>query len=192
MITGLDLVEMQLRVAAGEGLPVTQDDVRIDGHAIECRICAEDPASGFLPETGRILMLGVPEAGHLRFENGLTVGQPVTTDFDPMLAKLVAHGADRAEAASETIDALHDLTLLGVGTNIDYLARVAAHPAFAAGDLHTGFVEEHEADLNGAPGDDGDGERDAALVAALLSEPGFCQLLDGCPEPYASIGGWRN
>jgi len=190
MITGLDLVEMQLRVAAGEGLSIGQDDIQIDGHAIECRICAEDPENDFLPETGQVLTMGVPDMAHVRFENGLTVGQAVTTDFDPMLAKLVVHGQDRISAISETVDALQELTLLGVGTNTDYLARVIAHPAFDAGDMHTGFVEEHGDDLAAEP-PSGQGT-DAAIAAALLSEPSFVAMLHGCLEPYASIGGWRN
>jgi len=190
MITGVDLVEQQLRIAAGEGLSLSQQDIATTGHAIECRICAEDPENGFLPETGRILSLGVPEADTIRFENGLTVGQAVTTDFDPMLAKLVVYGGDREQAASATVDALRDLTLLGVGTNIDYLARVIAHPDFEAGALHTGFVEEHAAEL--AAGEPDAETRLAAIAAALLSDPDFLIQVDDSPEPYASIGGWRN
>ncbi len=95
MITGVDLVRAQIEIAAGNGLPLAQADVRVRGHSIECRICAEDPERGFLPETGTLRYLGVPEAPHLRFENALDTGQKVTADFDPMLAKLVVHGGDR-------------------------------------------------------------------------------------------------
>ncbi|WP_417512864.1 acetyl-CoA carboxylase biotin carboxylase subunit [Minwuia sp.] len=190
MITGLDLVEMQLRVAAGEGLSVAQTDVTIDGHAIECRICAEDPENDFLPETGRVLRLRAPRGDTVRFENGLTEGQPVTADFDPMLAKLVVHGDDRTDAIDRAIGALVHTLLLGVVTNIDYLARVLDHSACREGALHTGFVEEHAASLATAQPDED--VQDAVLIAALLDDPAFRMQLDDCPEPYASIGGWRN
>ncbi|WP_416899925.1 MAG: acetyl/propionyl/methylcrotonyl-CoA carboxylase subunit alpha [Minwuia sp.] len=190
MITGVDLVEQQLRIAAGEGLPLNQDDIAISGHAIECRICAEDPENDFLPETGRILLLAAPEGDGIRFENGLTEGQDVTTDFDPMLAKLVVHGAGRDEAAERMVAALEALTLLGVGTNTDYLARVIAHTAFVGGRLHTGFVAEHAEALK-RPGID-PAVLEGAVVAALFSNHGFLEELNGCPTPYGFMGGWRN
>lgn len=190
MITGLDLVEMQLRVAAGEGLAIDQGDVFTNGHAVECRICAEDPANDFLPETGKVLRLRPPRGEDVRFENGLTEGQSVTADFDPMLAKLVVHGDDRPAAIDRSIGALNHLLLLGVGTNIDYLARVLDHSAHRNGELHTGFVEQHAGDLS-QPEADGD-MLDAAIVSALMDDPSFRNQLDNCPEPFASIGGWRN
>jgi acetyl/propionyl-CoA carboxylase alpha subunit len=160
------------------------------GHAIECRICAEDPERDFLPETGTILHLGVPQAPHLRFESALDRGQRVTADFDPMLAKLVAHGPDRVAATQRAIAALHDLALLGVKTNIDYLARVLGHPAFIAGELHTGFVTQHQAALAADAPDLA--TRDKLLIAAALGLPDFRDLILGVPEPHASIGHWRN
>ncbi|WP_332692449.1 acetyl-CoA carboxylase biotin carboxylase subunit [Bosea sp. (in: a-proteobacteria)] len=190
MITGLDLVRLQIEIAAGHGLPVRQDEVTTNGHAIECRICAEDPERDFLPETGTILHLDIPQAPHLRFENALDRGQRVTADFDPMLAKLVAHGPDRAGATRASIAALHELALLGVKTNIDYLGRVLGHPAFSAGDLHTGFVVQHRAEL-AAPEPDA-GTADQALIAAALGIREFRDLAFGVPEPHASIGLWRN
>jgi 3-methylcrotonyl-CoA carboxylase alpha subunit len=190
MITGLDLVRAQIEIAAGHGLPMAQAAVAQNGHAIECRICAEDPARDFLPETGSVQYLGVPEADYLRFENALDPGKKITSDFDPMLAKLVVHGPDRDTAIARSIAALRDLALLGVTTNIDYLARVLAHPAFRSGDLHTGFVTEHrEALVAGEP------ERDAlhhTLIAAALGFREFHDLAFGVPEPHASIGQWRN
>jgi acetyl/propionyl-CoA carboxylase alpha subunit len=190
MITGLDLVRAQIEIAAGHGLPMAQGAVAQNGHAIECRICAEDPARDFLPETGAVQYLGVPEADYLRFENGLDPGQRITTDFDPMLAKLVVHGPDRDVAIARSIAALKELALLGVTTNIDYLARVLAHPAFRAGDLHTGFVAEHrEALAVGAPAPDA---LHQALIAAALGFREFHDLAFGVPEPHASIGRWRN
>ena len=190
MITGLDLVRLQVEIAAGRDLPFTQDAVTADGHAIECRICAEDPERDFLPETGTILHLDAPQAAYLRFENALDRGQRVTADFDPMLAKLVAHGPDRASATRRAIAALHDLALLGVKTNIDYLARVLAHPSFAAGELHTGFVAQHKVMLAAREPDVA--TRDMVLIAAALGLRDFRDLILGVPEPHASIGPWRN
>ncbi|MCW1838946.1 acetyl-CoA carboxylase biotin carboxylase subunit [Prosthecomicrobium hirschii] len=190
MITGLDLVRLQLEIAAGHGLPFTQDEVTAHGHAIECRICAENPERDFLPETGTIQHLAVPEASYLRFENALDRGQKVTADFDPMLAKLVAHGADRTAAIDRSIAALGDLALFGVTTNTDYLARVLDHPAFRAGDLHTGFVVEHRDAL--AAREPETGRLHAALIAAALGLREFRSLVLDVPEPHASIGAWRN
>ncbi len=190
MITGLDLVRVQLEIAAGLGLPVDQDQVVAQGCAIECRICAEDPERDFLPETGAVRFLDAPVAPFIRFENALDVGQKITADFDPMLAKLVVHGADRDEAINRSIAALNALSLIGVRTNIDYLARTLAHPAFRAGDLHTGFVKQHASAL-AAPALDAP-TRDAALIAAALGFREFRDIAFDTPEPHASIGGWRN
>jgi acetyl/propionyl-CoA carboxylase alpha subunit len=161
-----------------------------NGHAIECRICAEDPERDFLPETGTVQYLGVPEADYLRFENALDPGQKITADFDPMLAKLAVHGPDRATAIARSIAALQELALLGVTTNIDYLARVLGHRAFRAGDLHTGFVAEHREAL--APGAPAPEALHHALIAAALGFREFHDLAFGVPEPHASIGQWRN
>ena len=190
MITGLDLVRAQIEIAAGKGLPLAQTDVKANGHAIECRICAEDPDNDFMPATGSVQYLGVPEADWLRFENALIQGQKVTADFDPMLAKLVVHGADRTAAVDRSIAALADLALLGVTTNIDYLARVLDHAAFRGGDLHTGFVNEHRQALAAPPLTHS--ELVQVLAAAALGYRDFNELALGTPEPYAAIGGWRN
>ncbi|MFP1632439.1 acetyl/propionyl/methylcrotonyl-CoA carboxylase subunit alpha [Zhengella sp. ZM62] len=190
MITGVDLVRAQIEIAAGRGLPMEQAGVRIDGHAIECRICAEDPERDFMPETGVIRYLGVPEENWLRFENALTRGQKITADFDPMLAKLVAHGVSRDEAVDRSIAALRELALLGVKTNTDYLAAVLDHPAFRAGDLHTGFVATHRDAL--LPSPLSGQEKAQVLAAAALGFREFRELVTGTPEPHAAIGGWRN
>jgi propionyl-CoA carboxylase alpha chain/3-methylcrotonyl-CoA carboxylase alpha subunit/acetyl-CoA/propionyl-CoA carboxylase biotin carboxyl carrier protein len=190
MVTGLDLVRMQLEIAAGFDLNLRQSEVRVDGHAIECRICAENAERDFLPETGVVRLLDVPSRPWLRFENALGEGQKVTADFDPMLAKLVAHGRSRDESINRSIAALEELTLLGVRTNIDYLARVLDHPAFRASELHTGFVKEHASTL--APGELTPEARQVVLIAAALGFREFCELAYGAPEPYASIGPWRN
>ncbi len=190
MITGLDLVRAQIEIAAGRGLPLRQQDVHGVGHAIECRICAEDPDRDFLPETGVVAYLGVPDEPWLRFENALDQGRKVTTDFDPMLAKLVAHAATRQEAVERSIAALDALALLGVKTNVDYLIRVLAHASFRAGDLHTAFVVEHGEALKAAEPDDA--MLVQVLAAAALGFRDIHEAVVGTPEPYAAIGGWRN
>ncbi|HEV7417686.1 MAG TPA: biotin carboxylase N-terminal domain-containing protein [Tianweitania sediminis] len=190
MITGLDLVRAQIEIAAGKGLPMAQGDLVESGHAIECRICAENPDNDFMPETGVVQYLGVPEADWLRFENALQEGQKVSADFDPMLAKLVVHGNTRSDAVDRSVAALHDLSLLGVTSNIDYLARVLDHSAFRDGDLHTSFVQEHKQALAAPPATGLSLVQ--ALAAAALGYRDFEDLALGTPEPYAAIGGWRN
>jgi acetyl/propionyl-CoA carboxylase alpha subunit len=188
-ILGLDLVAEQLHIASGAPLSMQQESLRPHGHAIECRICAEEPEHGFRPATGRVAVLEVPQGPNVRFDGGIRVGQAITPAFDSMLAKLVVHGATRAAAAALLERALADLTLLGVPTNIDYLRRVVLHPQFLAGRLHTGFLTEHAEQLKpvARPAD-----LAAAAIAALLTEPGFRQAAYEVPEPHATIGLWRN
>jgi len=190
MICGIDLVRTQIEIAAGLGLPLSQSEARANGHAIECRLCAEDPDSGFLPATGSIRLLRAPAGEHVRFENALEEGQRVTADFDPMLAKLVVWGKDRGEATGRMIAALRQLTILGLRTNIDYLVRVLETPAFRDGALHTGFVAEHADALAPAPVEAR--LRDRILIAAALGQRTFRDAITLVEEPYASMAGWRN
>jgi acetyl/propionyl-CoA carboxylase alpha subunit len=190
MVTGLDLVAEQIRIAEGAPLGYGQDQVRGLGHAIECRICAEDPEAGFVPATGELLVLRSPQGPGIRFDSGLLEGQPVTAAFDPMLAKLVVHGADRGEAIRRARAALRQLVVLGVTTNADYLERLLGHPEFAAGETDTGFIERHAATLAAPPLD---GEAGAAILAlAALADRDFRHSAARIPELYASIGAWRN
>lgn len=149
MISGLDLVEWQLRVAAGEPLPMAQDDLAIRGHAIEVRLYAEDPERDFLPQTGRLEHLGLPPEGpHVRIDAGVRRGDAVSIHYDPMLAKLVAWDVDRPAAVGRLRDALARTRVVGLPTNVRFLAAIAAHPAFLAGELDTGFIERHRAELS--------------------------------------------
>ena len=187
MVTGLDLVAEQLRVAAGERISFRQEDVRSHGHAIECRICAEDPARGHTPTAGEVALLRAPTGPGVRFDSGLCEGQAITTAFDSMLAKVIVHGSDRAQAIARMRQGLRDLVLLGVVHNAAYLERVLAHPAFERGELHTHFLEQHHPDL--LPPPPTGAELAALLAGATLVDKGAGGEI---PELYAAIGEWRN
>jgi len=188
MVTGLDLVEWQLRVAAGEPLPLKQDQLRWHGHAIEARLLAEDADAGFVPDTGRVRLLRWPQGPGLRIDGGVTSGAPVTADFDSMLAKLVAHGASRELAISRLQQALAETVLLGVTVNADYLGRVLRHPAFAQGETDTGFLERHREALLPAPLRDDERRLLLAVAARALPDPSDRPA----PQPYVAMGAWRN
>jgi len=190
LVTGIDLVEQQLRIAAGLGLGFTQEQIVVIGSAIECRICAEEPDRDFLPATGRIALLDPPAGDEIRFDSGILPKQVVTPAFDSLLAKLIAHGATRQDAARRLDAALERTVLLGVPTNLDYLLRIVRHPAFLAGRLHTGFLTQHAHDLT--PPRDDTPVAIAGLIAAALGDRSFRDLAFGIPEPHASIGFWRN
>ena len=148
MITGLDLVEWQLRVAAGESMPCTQEQLLIGGHAIEARIYAEDPSREFLPSTGKLRHLRTPaENAHVRIDSGVRQGDEVSIHYDPMIAKLVVWDSDRSAAIRRLQQALAEFQVVGVTTNTVFLGSVAAHPAFAAGEIDTGFIERHRSAL---------------------------------------------
>ncbi|UTW08353.1 acetyl/propionyl/methylcrotonyl-CoA carboxylase subunit alpha [Pseudomonas benzenivorans] len=146
LVTGQDLVAWQIRVAAGEPLPLKQEQVRLQGHAMEVRLYAEDPARGFLPQTGRVLRWEPAQLEGVRFDHGLLEGQAVSPFYDPMLAKIVAHGATRDEARRRLLRAVEDCVLLGVSGNQRFLASLLRHPQFAAGQATTAFIGEHFAD----------------------------------------------
>jgi acetyl-CoA/propionyl-CoA carboxylase, biotin carboxylase, biotin carboxyl carrier protein len=191
MITGIDLVAEQLHVAAGEPLRCTQAELAIHGHAIEYRIYAESPARGFTPTTGRIVEMALPETGpDVRVDTGISKGQVVTAAFDPMLAKLVVHGNDRAAACTRGYDALGELAVLGCETNTAFLRRLTADPDFAAGALHTGFLDEHPALAADPPVS---AELAIKLIAAAsLSLRPVRDAADAVPELFSAMGAWRN
>jgi len=165
-ITGLDLVEWQLRVAAGEPLPLSQGDIRFSGHAIEVRLCAEDVRAGFMPQSGTMRRWQVPHG--LRVEHALSSGATIPPFYDSMIAKLVAHGATREEARRRLLRGVEDTVALGVRTNQEFLARCLSHRVFAAGGATTAFIAQHEADL--VPADEKSSERAALVGAWLLQE----------------------
>ena len=148
MITGLDLVEWQLRVAAGEALPLAQEQLEIRGHALEARIYAEDPAKGFLPSTGKLLHLAPPAEGlHVRVDTGVEEGDEISPFYDPMIAKLIVWDESREQALARMLQALADYRVVGVANNIEFLSRLTACPAFAGADLDTGLIEREKAYL---------------------------------------------
>ncbi|MBU0971028.1 MAG: ATP-grasp domain-containing protein [Proteobacteria bacterium] len=188
MVTGLDLVELQIRIARGETLPLVQDQIKTTGHAIELRLYAEDPANDFLPSTGALLAYSLPTGKGIRIENGFARGMQVTSAFDPMLAKLIVHEKNRNQAIALALQALNDTLVLGVTTNIDFLARILAHQAFRAGRIHTGFIPTHTKEL--APLPLNQEQRDLLLAAAALGSREFSDPV--LTEPYTSLGDWRN
>ena len=190
MVTGIDLVEQQIRVAMGERLTLRQEGMRQTGHAIELRLYAEDPAHNFAPAVGRILRFDLPAGAGVRFDCGVRAGQRITAAFDPMLAKIIVHGADRAEAIARARFALEHTVLLGCATNAAFLDRLLAHPAFASGAVHTGFLDANPELAAGTPLTDD--ARIALIAAAALSQRQVLDAARAIPEPHASIGGWRN
>jgi acetyl/propionyl-CoA carboxylase alpha subunit len=162
-VTGVDLVRAQIAIACGEALPWPQEALSQRGHAIECRVYAEDPASGFLPQAGPLLLYREPSGPGLRVDSGVVEGGEVTVHYDPLLAKIVAHGETRAAAIDRAVAALRTYPVLGVRTNISFLIRVLTHPEFRAGRARTDFID---AEIGSLIGRAGEGERIAALAAA--------------------------
>jgi 3-methylcrotonyl-CoA carboxylase alpha subunit len=169
LVTGLDLVEWQLRVAAGEPLPLKQADLTVRGHAVEVRLYAEDPARNFLPATGSLRRLRTPaSAPGLRIDTGVREGDAVSMHYDPMIAKVIAWGEDRATAVRRLAAGMATYRIAGLATNRDFLLRLLRHPAFAAGDVDTGFIERHRAELIPPPAPAPRWTLAAASVALLL------------------------
>jgi acetyl-CoA/propionyl-CoA carboxylase, biotin carboxylase, biotin carboxyl carrier protein len=166
MVTDVDLVELQVRIAAGEKLPIAQDAIEMHGHAIEARVYAEDPACGFLPTGGDVIDLAEPEGPGVRVDSGLAPGMVIGSDYDPMLAKVIAHAADRSGALRALDRALADTAVLGVTTNIDFLRFLLADADVAAGRLDTGLLDRRTPDY--VPAAHGDDELIAAAAYKWL------------------------
>jgi acetyl/propionyl-CoA carboxylase alpha subunit len=149
MAAAVDLVALQIKLASGEDLrSLTQESIVPRGHAIECRVYAEDPDKNFLPSPGKLTTFGLPDPGNgVRVDTGVREGDQVTVHYDPMIAKVICHGNDRAQAIDRSLEALRAVAVEGIRTNIAFLIRVLDHPAFAAGDIHTGFIEAHRSEL---------------------------------------------
>jgi 3-methylcrotonyl-CoA carboxylase alpha subunit len=192
MITGLDLVEWQLRVAAGEPLPLRQEQVQLDGHAIEARIYAEDPDKGFLPSTGRLLHLAAPEASyHVRVDAGVDEGDEITPFYDPMIAKLVVWDRTRELALARMRAALAQLRIVGVANNVEFLARLVASPAFAGAELDTNLIEREHDFLFPARRDTPEEVWLVAALAELEREKRDAAARPGPRSPWDARDGWR-
>jgi 3-methylcrotonyl-CoA carboxylase alpha subunit len=199
MITGHDLVEWQLRVAAGQALPIDQHELSITGHAIEARIYAENPEKGFLPSIGTLSTLSLPahaafRNGDVRVDGGVSQGDTITPFYDPMIAKLIVHGKDRDQARARMIQALGEIRAVGVQTNIGFLRRLMADQAFAGADLDTGLIDRQR-DALFPPAAKASATELALAIAALLARQG---LTTSAPapgaahdDPWNAADGWR-
>ena len=196
LTTGVDLVRGQLEIAAGGRLPWTQAGLRQRGHAVECRVYAEDPAGGFLPQAGRIELYREPAGPGIRIDSGVEAGSLVPVQYDPLLAKVVACGERRDWALARLVEALRRYAVLGVETNLHLLLQVLRHPRFVAGDLDTGFLDAERDALLQPPGG---APLIAALAAAAASrlrgggdEPGAAASPPArASDPWTDLPGWR-
>jgi 3-methylcrotonyl-CoA carboxylase alpha subunit len=196
MITGLDLVEWQLRVASGQPLPLTQEQLDIDGHAIEARVYAEDPDRGFLPSTGRLVhLIPPPETDSVRVDTGVEQGDEITPYYDPMIAKLIVWGADRKQALARMRRALAQYRVVGVSNNINFLSRLVALPSFANGELDTGLIEREQGLLFPPQEEVPDEVWLVAALAELLHEQREASAKSAAAadraSPWRALDGWR-
>ena len=189
MVTGFDLVREQVRVARGEPLGYAQSDILQAGHAIECRLYAEDPDHDFRPSTGEILVWRPPTGPGVRVDVGVRQGQSVGTSFDPMIAKIICHGRTREEAIERSVQALQQSVLLGLTTNARYLTRVLQHPEFIAGRADTGMLARCAEDLRESFSED---EIDLLLAAAVATDKELLQSVHAVSPMHAAMGAWRN
>ncbi|MGP0174540.1 acetyl/propionyl/methylcrotonyl-CoA carboxylase subunit alpha [Pseudomonas sp. NCHU5208] len=190
-ITGLDLVAWQIRVARGEPLPISQEQVPLNGHAIEVRLYAEDPDHDFLPATGTLALYREATSGDgRRIDSGVAEGDSVSPFYDPMLGKLIAWGEDREQARLRLLAMLDDTLVGGVKTNLAFLRRILAHPAFAACELDTGFIPRYQPQLQPAPSELPDAFWQLAADAWVQSEAPL-QRADDLHSPWSARSGWR-
>jgi acetyl-CoA/propionyl-CoA carboxylase, biotin carboxylase, biotin carboxyl carrier protein len=188
-VTGVDLVRAQFTVAAGGALPWTQADLSQRGHAIECRIYAEDPGQGFLPQAGPLLLYREPDGPGIRVDAGVTEGDRVGVNYDPLLAKLIAYGETREAARVRAREALRAYPILGIRTNIPFLIRLLDHPELRAGHLHTGLVDRLLAELT-APSDVPPEALAAAAVASTAKRSNGASTSSADNDPWSALQRW--
>jgi acetyl/propionyl-CoA carboxylase alpha subunit len=189
LVTGVDLVRAQLQVAAGERLPWTQEDLSQRGHAIECRVYAEDPAGGFLPQAGPLLLYREPQGPGIRVDAGVVEGGVVAVNYDPLLAKLIVHAETRDGAIARAVSALRRYPVLGIRTNVPFLIRILESEAFQESRMHTTFVDDHLAALLPP----GDVPLEAAIAAARAEAAALSPSSTAAaaiPDPWATLAGW--
>ncbi len=195
LVTGVDLVRAQLEIASGGGVPWTEDDISARGHAMECRVYAEDPARDFSPHAGRLALYREPTGPGVRVDSGVSTGSVIPVHYDPLLAKLVVYGETREAARRRALAALGRYVVLGVPSNLSFLGRVLAHPRFERGAIDIGFVDdEHDALQDSPP----DGTVIAAVAAAAAralrrDNPSRTTLAGerGASDPWARLHDWR-
>ena len=187
-VTGIDLVKAQLEIAAGGRLPLEQHEVELRGHALECRILAEDPSRNFTPSPGTIRGLRPPGGPGIRYDDGTYPGYSVPVFYDPMIGKLIARGRDRGEAITRMARALDELRIDGLTTSIPFHRKVMSHPAFRAGELHTGFLDEHPELLE--PHDD-PWLNEIAVVAAAVAHFRRLEARSAAAVPRTSGSAWK-
>lgn len=188
MITGLDLVKEQIRVARNEKLSFRQEDLKINGHSLEVRVCAEDPMNNFLPDIGRLLVYKTPAGPGVRVDDGFEEGMDIPIYYDPMIAKLIVHGADRREAIDKMLRAIDDYRIVGVETTLEFCKFVLKHPAFVSGKFDTGFIKDHfKPEMLQNTG--GDLVDIAAVAGGLLA--GLRQTKLAATEPAVKKSQWK-
>lgn len=194
LVTGVDLVKQQIRIASGEKLSLNQEDIRQRGHAIECRIYAENPENNFFPSSGKILFMKEPSGPGIRHDCGIYSGFEVSVYYDPILSKVITWGETREYARERMILALSDYTVLGIKTCIQFLAAVMKHPEFISGNTQTSFIEKNMSDWRKKEGEKK--HLNEALIAAAISsqvKPGLAKRMQGrqeIPTPWLTIGKW--
>ena len=193
MVTGIDLVKEQIRIAAGEQLSFSQSDVKVHGHATECRIYAEDPATGFLPSPGKILHLKEPVAANVRVDTGVYSGFEVPIYYDPILSKVIALGRTRDESIDRMVLALKDYRIVGIKNNVRFLIDCLSHPEYRAGNLFTDFIDKYLPEWSESQSDK---ELDAAYAGAVLAmserkTPGGEVTSDVELSPWQALGTWE-
>jgi acetyl/propionyl-CoA carboxylase alpha subunit len=197
LVTGLDLLQLQLFTATGGALSAMQKPIQPSGHAIELRVCAEDPANQFAPQAGRILHLELPQGPGVRVDCGVRAGYEIPTHYDSLIAKLIVHAPSRTGAIHRALAALDDLVILGPVTNVEYLRAILRHPAFKSGELSTSFVAEHLAGWK-PPAEVPDEVILAAAAAEMLGGGAAVKASTGAGSepaaaltPWATLGPWR-
>ena len=192
LVTGIDIVQWQIRVASGEALPWCQDDVRFDGHALECRITSEDPFASFMPSTGRITMLRPPTGPGVRWDGGVLEGGEVSLYYDPVIAKLIVHAPTRVAAIDRMRRALSEVGIAGVESSVPFHLRVMAEPDFRAGNIDIRYIDRHPHLL--------DPETDATLLQAVAAAAALVEHEERARRGVSRIapasggpraGGWR-
>ncbi len=189
-VTGVDLVRAQIAVAEGRSLPWRQEDLTQRGHAIECRVYAEDPASGFLPQAGPLLLYREPRGPGIRIDAGVIEGGEVSVSYDPLLAKLIVSAETRDRAIDRTLAALRQYPILGIHTNVPFLARLIDHAEFRAGRVHTGFLDTHVADVLGEPATPPEAVAAAAIAPGAQAIGSHAAFDAAPPDPWATLAGW--